>query len=111
MRVTSDEETIQAKESYELLTATHGVRVCAYRSDKKNPEPLFKESVNTCGQQISYCGVGYHHQNAIVERIIKEFTLGNRNLLLHSIRLCPESVSTMLWIFLFNTVFQRYNIL
>ena len=102
MRVTSDEETIQAKESYELLTATHGVRVCAYRSDKKNPEPLFKESVNTCGQQISYCGVGYHHQNAIFEHSIKVITLGSHTLLLHATRLCPKSVNNRLWNFLFN---------
>ena len=38
-------------------------------------------------------------------------TLGSWNLLHHAIRLCPESVSTMLWTYSFKASCQRYNIL
>ena len=51
MRRTSDEETLWAKEAYELLAATHGARFCAYRTENISfSETLFKELVRTCGQ-------------------------------------------------------------
>ena len=53
--------------------------------------------------------MGYPHQNSIVEFRINELTLGNQTRLLHSIRLWTEAASTMLWIFLFEAAFQRYN--
>ena len=71
MRRTSDEETLWAKEAYELLTSTHRVRVYAYRLyNGRFADPKFKEAVQTCGQHISYCRVSSHHQNTIFERRI-----------------------------------------
>ena len=47
---TSAEKTLQSKEAYEPLAATHGTMVCVYRLDKgRFSEPLFKEAVYTCG--------------------------------------------------------------
>ena len=67
MSGTPDEETLRAKEAYERMAATHGARFCAYRAyDGRFLYPLFKEVVQTCGKQISYCGVGYCHKNVIV---------------------------------------------
>ena len=72
MRGTSSEKTLQANEAYGHLSATHGYRVCTYRPDNgRFSEPLFKEEFHTYGQHISYCGVGYHHQNAIDEHRVK----------------------------------------
>ena len=106
------EETLQEKEAYERLAFTHGSRVCAYREDNGIfADTLLKEAVQTCGQKISYCGVGSHHQNTIVERKIKELTLGSQTLLLHSTRLCQEEVITMMWNFSFKAEYQSYNIL
>ena len=103
MRGGSSEETLWAKEACECLAATHGARVCAYRSDNgRLVDPLFKESVQTCGQNIICCGVGYHHQNAIVDRRIKELTLGIWTLLLHATRFWLYAVSTMIWLFSFK---------
>ena len=51
MRETSSEETLQAKEAYERLEATHGARLCAYREDNEIfADPLFKEIFQTFGQ-------------------------------------------------------------
>ena len=50
-------------------------------------------------------------KHTIVERRIKELTLGSRTLLLHAIRLWPEPESTIMCPFYFNTAYQRYNIL
>ena len=71
--------------------------------------PYSRRQYKTCGQQISYCGVGYHHQNAIVGCRIKEFILGSWTLLLHATRLWSELVSNMLWNFFFKAACQRYN--
>ena len=57
MKVTSDDETIWANESYERLAATHGARVCAYREDNKRlADPLFKEAVKTAENILATVG-------------------------------------------------------
>ena len=62
MRGNAAEETLGEKEAYENLSATHAPRVCAYRADNgRFSEHLFKEAVQTCGHQISYCRVRSHH--------------------------------------------------
>ena len=72
MRVTSAEETLWVKEAYERLASIHRARVYAYRADNgRFTEPLFNEAVQTFRKYIIYCGVGSHHQNAIVEPRIK----------------------------------------
>ena len=72
IRVTPSEETLHAKESYECLESTHRDRVCAYRADNgRFVDLLFKNAVQTCVKQISYCGVGSHNQNVIVKCRIK----------------------------------------
>ena len=110
MMGTSTEETFWAKEAYDHLKVTHRDRVCAYMADNKGfTEPEFKEAVQTCRQQISYCRLGSHQKNEIVERRIKELNLGSCNLLLHSIRLWPEAAITMLRPFSSKVVCHRYN--
>ena len=64
MRGTAAEKILRAKEAYRRFSDTHGTRVCAYRVDNgRFEEPLFKEAVHTCREQISYCGVDSHQQN------------------------------------------------
>ena len=49
MRGTLDNETLQAKEVYDLLSATHGARVFAYRAENgRFLDSLFKEAFKTC---------------------------------------------------------------
>ena len=52
--------------------------------------------VNESNQTITFCAVGAHHQNGIVERRIKELTLIARTLLLHAIWHWPGYITTML---------------
>ena len=67
MRGTLSEETLQAKEAYERLMAMYGTRGYAYTADNWIfSDPLFKEVVQTCGQEISSFGLLSHYQNAIV---------------------------------------------
>ena len=59
VRVTSDEDTLQAKDHYKNLTGMHWTSVCAYMEENGGSlETLYKEEVQKYGQHISYCGVG-----------------------------------------------------
>jgi hypothetical protein len=49
----------------------------------------FKQAVKDCNQKITYCAVGAHHQNGIVEKRMKELTLISWTLLLHAKRHWP----------------------
>ena len=110
MRGTLAEENLRTKEFYKSLSDTHRARVCAYRANKRRfSEPLFKEAIQPCGKNISYCRVGSHHHNTIVETGIKELNLCSQIILLHVNILWLESVSTMMWNFSFKAECQRYN--
>ena len=72
MRGTSTEETLHTKETHEYLVAIHGYRVCVYRADNgRFSETRFNKAITIFRQKIRFCGVVYHHQNAIVEHRIK----------------------------------------
>ena len=45
------------------------------------------EAINSKDQNITFCGVGAHDQNSIVENKNKLLTNGARTLLLHGIRM------------------------
>ena len=60
-------------------------------------ERTFTDNVKKSLQQITFCGVGAHHQNGITENMIKQLTLISRTLLVHAQGLWPEYIATMLW--------------
>jgi hypothetical protein len=55
--------------------------------------------VNQKDQEITFCAVGAHHQNGIIENKNKMLTLAARTLLLHGIRMWPQMIDTMFWPF------------
>ena len=112
MRSLSGDETLAAKAAYEKLADDYGVSVSAYHADNgRFAESSFRNAVDESNQTITFCGVGAHHQNAIVERMIKELTLGARSMLLHAHRYWPEYISTMLWPLALKCTTERINTL
>jgi len=110
MRDLTLDETLLAKTSFERLAKDGGVRIKAYRADNgRFADKGFRDSVEECNQQITYCAVGAHHQNGIVERRIKELTLIARTLLLHAVRHWPGYVTTMMWPFALKEAAYRLN--
>ena len=100
-RTTSQEET---------FADTHGVRIKSFHADNgRFAEASFRNECVLHNQTIRYCAVGAHHQNGIVEAHIKTFTLGARTCLLHSKRLWPEAITTMLWPFALQYYIETYN--
>jgi hypothetical protein len=87
-----------------------GVTVKAYHADNGIfAEQLFRDEVNSSQQRISFCAVGAHHQNGIVERHIGTLTQGARTSLLHAQRRWPEAIGTILWPFAWKDFERRYN--
>ena len=110
MRSLSTECTLEAKAACERIFATYGHKVRRYRADNgRFADKDFLESVKTCNQSISFCGVGAHHQNAIAERGIKELTLISSTILLHAQQHWPEMISTILWPLALKAACERLN--
>ena len=65
--------------------------------------------LTTANLLITFCAVGAHHQNGIVERRIKELTLIARTLLVHAVRHCPGYITTMMWPFALKEAAYRLN--
>jgi hypothetical protein len=69
----------------------------------------FLDEVNRKAQKITFCAVGAHHQNGIIENKNKMLTLSARTLLLHGIRMWPQMIDTMFWPFAFKAAAERHN--
>ena len=81
-----NKQTVLAKQGYEQFAESHRVKVKSFRADNG----IFAEKAfcdNVCAnnnQKITYCAVGAHHQNGLVERHIGKLTQGSRTNLLHA---------------------------
>ena len=98
MQDTTAESTLEAKHAYERLMQHHGHKVRGYHADNgRFAETLFIKDAKDNAQQMSFCGVGSHHQNGIAERRIKSLCEDARTMLAHGQQLWPEAVSKVLW--------------
>ena len=105
-----NEQTVAAKHGFELLAKTHDVDIKSFHADNGIfAEKQFRDAVDDDGQTISYCAVGAHHQNGIVERHVGTLTHGARTNLLHAQRRWPEAVGSILWPFAWKDFERRYN--
>ena len=85
MRDQTQASTLKAKTVYERHSGTFGAKIKSYRTDNGHfAKDEFWDEVTRCLQTISFCGVGAHHQNGLVEQVIKDLTLTTRTLLLHA---------------------------
>ena len=68
MRDQTQASTLEAKAAYERHANTFDISVSGYRADNgRFAEDAFRSEVKKCMQAITFCGVGAHHQNEIVE--------------------------------------------
>jgi hypothetical protein len=94
------DETLLAKSSFEQHTREGGVTINSYCADNgRFADSGFQQSVKDCNQTITYCAVGAHHQNKIVEQRIKEIPLISQTLLLHAKHHWQDYVTTIMWPF------------
>ena len=69
----------------------------------------FRDAVSAANQKITFCGVGAHHQNGIVENMIGLLTRSSRTNLLHAKQRWPQAISTILWPYALKAACATYN--
>ena len=106
------EETLKAKRVYEkiLSLARHAVK--SYWAD--NGWFVDKDFYNICterDQMLTFCRVGVHYQNSIVENRNKRLTLGAHTLLLDGMWKWPQILDTIFWLYALKAQAERMNCL
>ncbi len=87
-----------------------GVTINSYWADNKCfAEYGFQQAVKDCNQKITYCAVGAHYQNGIVEQKIKELTLITQMLILPANHHWPDYVTMMMWPFALKEAAYQVN--
>ena len=110
MRDLTAESNLAANKGFEHRCAVRGIKVKNYHADNgRFAEPDWIDQCKRCKQDLTFCGVGDHHQNGMSERKIKYVTLISRTLLLHAIRYWPEYITIMLWPFAAKCAQERMN--
>ena len=70
------DKTLLAKSAFEHHANEGGVSISSYQADNGHfADAGFQKAIKDVHQSITFCEVGSHHQNGIVERRIKELTL------------------------------------
>jgi hypothetical protein len=112
MRDFTIDETLLAVKAFEKVLAQANRHVKHYHANNGAfTHKSFMEEVNHKDQKITFCGVGTHHQNGIIENKNKMLTLSACTLLLHGIRMWPQMIDTMFWPFVFKAAAGRHNCL
>lgn len=110
MKALTLEETLEAKKSWEILLYQAGHVAKHYHADNgRFADRDFKAHCDERNQSLSFCAVGAHHQNGIVEGKIKVLTEGARTILLHGMRMWPEMITSMFWPFALKAMTERHN--
>ena len=112
MRDLTVESTLAAKKDFEHRCAVQGVKVKHYHAvNGRFSEPALINECKRCKQDLTFCVVGSHHQNGILEREIKDVILISRTMLLHAIRYWTEFITIMLCPFATKCAKDRMNYL
>jgi hypothetical protein len=70
MRDLTLDETLLAKTSFKRHANKGGVNIDSYRTDNGSfADSGFQQAVKDCNQKITYCAVGAHYQNGIVNNL------------------------------------------
>ena len=110
MKDATAESTLEAKNAYEHLLHTFGHKVLAYHADNgRFAETVFMGDVKDKAQNITFCGVGSHHQNGIAERKIRTLGEDARTMLAHGEHLWPGVVTKSLWPFAYKAACRIRN--
>ena len=91
MRDLTAESTLVARKEFKHRCAVRGIKVKPYHADNGLfAKPAWINKCKRCHWDLTFCGVGSHHQNGIAEHAIKQVTLIYRKILLHTMQYEPE---------------------
>jgi hypothetical protein len=93
-------ETLKGKNMFEKGASQLEVYIRTFKADKAPFSSVeFNTYVANKGQEITFSGVGAHHQNGVAERAIKTIISWARTMMLHAILHWPEQTTLDLWPF------------
>jgi hypothetical protein len=103
-------ETLQSKIAFERFAQTCGHNFKSFRADNMPfNSKEFKADLITKRQQLTFSGVGAHHQNGVAERAIQTVTTWARSMLLHHALHWPDQSRLDLWPFALEHVVYLWN--
>ena len=77
MHIFTLEETLLAKQAYGKVLKQAGHTARHYHADNgRFSDKGFHKDIDDKGQEITFCSVGAHHQNSIIENRNQQLTLG-----------------------------------
>ena len=107
---TEAKQTLKGKKHIEKDAAKYNVKIKSFRTDNgvfRSKE--FKDNLQKCEQEISFCGVGMHSQNGVAERHIRTIVEKARAMLLHASSHWQDELDTELWTFAVNYAIHIWN--
>ena len=94
----TSEETIKAKQKFELFAIHRGVHIKSYNADNgRFADNAFIADCQAKQQGLTFCGVNAHWQNGIAESAIRYLSEQARKQLLHAKARWPEAIDLALW--------------
>ena len=103
-------EMLLAKLALEKLMAQSRQTVKHYHaSNFRFAENGFIDAINQKDQNITFYGVGAHHQNSTFEHNNKSLTTVARTILLHDMIMWPLMIDKMFWPFPMKSISDRLN--
>ena len=102
--------TVMSKHDFERFARSHGVTVKSYRADN-HPYSLttFLDDIEMLDQEITFSGVGAHHQNGASERTLQTICTWARALMMNQLLHWPDQYNTNLWPFALEHAVYIWN--
>lgn len=99
-QTTSSNETLISKQNMEREAFNEGIKIKSFHTDNgvfKSQQ--FRDNLNELQQNITFSGVGAHHQNGIAERHIRIVIEQSLTQLLHARQQWKSTLNIELWTF------------
>jgi hypothetical protein len=107
---TNAEQTIDGKKRLEQYANQYSTKISNFRADNGVfKSKAFRDNLHQNGQEITFCGVGAHHQNGVAKRHIRTIVERARTNLLHASSKWVDAIDSELWTFAVNYSIQQWN--
>ena len=103
-RSTSGEETLKAKQAFEVYARSHGIMIKHYHANNGCfVDPLLVDHCKANSQSMSHSGVNAHFQNSIAEKRIRDLQDATHTMLVHAKHHWPSTINAHLWPYALHT--------